>query len=426
MSARWRAAILCVLGITAGSAGLGVSLPLLAQDSSSCPLTLKQQVDSIHAFADIASFLTQEPRCVNCHGGVNPFIDGTGSDPDDEAAPKSRTAHGGGRIRRQRETAPDGTVLIESECMDCHNEMVPRRDGSKSVWMTAPGFLSFVDKDAPTLCKQIKRSTRTATEFMGHLKDDNGGNNFGGTAFKGDRALDKDRYDIPPAPPSISHTDLMRLGQAWVNAMDGSFQGDESCGCTVELEGQFSQKQQMAMAPSQFAAYGISATADYRTQGRLVWTSDPDSAQAHTFGDVASLFYVPTDGEITVTVDTEGKSAAGSCTYEGSKTFPIKSLPPAALEYLQLELAADGRYRLMLGMISKYLQFEVKRNCRIPVAPGFGGGTEIVNAAGIAIGKQEGTIVDDAVAGHTAAPITMGPISITGDWQFKSSPPSRP
>ena len=47
MSARWRAAILCVLGITAGSAGLGVSLPLLAQDSSSCPLTLKQQVDSV-------------------------------------------------------------------------------------------------------------------------------------------------------------------------------------------------------------------------------------------------------------------------------------------------------------------------------------------------------------------------------------------
>ncbi len=194
----------------------------------------------------------------------------------------------------------------------------------------------------------------------------------------------------------------------------------------TQYEGIFSQRQQMAIAPAAGAAYGMSATRNYKTDGRLVWTRERDNGRAHTFGEVDSTFYIPADGEITVRIDSEGKSVAGSCKYEGSKTFAVKDLPPAALQYLLLEVADDGRYRLMLGMISRYLQFEVKRKCRIPVAPGFGRGAEIVNDSGIVIGKQEGTIVDDAVAGRTAAPITMGPISITGDWQFKRNPPSRP
>jgi uncharacterized protein YndB with AHSA1/START domain len=98
--------------------------------------------------------------------------------------------------------------------------------------MTAPDFLSFVDKDATTLCKQIKRTSHTAKEFIGHLTDDNGGNNFTATAYNGDRALDKDRYgDIGPEPPSVSHPALLQLGQNWVAAMGGQFKGDQSCGC---------------------------------------------------------------------------------------------------------------------------------------------------------------------------------------------------
>ncbi len=117
--------------------------------------------------------------------------------------------------------------------------MVRRRDGSESTWFTAPDFLSFVGKDATTLCRQMKRATRTATEFLGHLQDDNGGNAFGPTAFKGDRGLDQTIYGpdkdspalVPAEPPSKTRAELMQMARNWVTAMGGSFKGDESCGC---------------------------------------------------------------------------------------------------------------------------------------------------------------------------------------------------
>lgn len=417
MAARRLAGLIGALGLAAGAAA--------AQDKASCPLSFKQQTDSIHAFDPIASFLTREPRCANCHGGVNPFIDGTGSDPEDENAPTSTTAHGGGRIQRQRDRAPDGTLLIENECLDCHNNLAPRRDGSKSVWMTAPGFLSFVGKDAPTLCRQIKRSTQTAEHFLGHLEDDNGGNNFGGTAFNGDRGLDPEVYDTPPAPPSISHAALMKLGHAWVDAMGGSFQGDETCGCELTLQGEFSQDGATSVTG---AAYGVGMNANYRITGRLLWAPRQDSPHDGTFGDVASTILVPRDGEIAVQAVSTGRSIAGSCKVEGSRKFAIKDLPPGALQYLTLEIAADGRYRLMLGMISMYLQFQATQDCSIRAAPGFpmpvpGGGKQavVVNDAGIVIGRQEGQLTDEGVIGRTAAPIVMGVHSFTGSWDFRAA-----
>ena len=36
---------------------------------------------------------------------------------------------------------------------------------SESRWMTAPEFLSFIGKDAPTLCKQIRGVLHTAETF---------------------------------------------------------------------------------------------------------------------------------------------------------------------------------------------------------------------------------------------------------------------
>jgi hypothetical protein len=137
---------------------------------------------------------------------------------------------------------------------------------------------------------------------------------------------------------------------------------------------------------------------------------------------------VPRDGEISVQTVSTGKSVAGSCKVEGSKAFAIKDLPPDALQYLTLEIAADGRYRLMLGMISKYLQFQATQDCSIRAAPGFpmpvpGGGKQaaLVNDAGIVIGRQEGQMTDDGVVGRTPAPIVMGVHSFTGSWEFKAA-----
>ena len=223
--------LIAVLGFVSALAQVRTS----AQNrAAACPLTDAQTSKSIDAFKQIANFLTTEPRCFNCHGGVNPFVDGTGLDPNDSTAPASKVTHRGGLVRRQGEKAPDGTPQIESGCSDCHNHMADRSGGGHSVWTTAPSFLSFVDKDATTLCRQIKRETGTAEHFLGHLEDDNGGNAFAKTAFIGDRGLDPDQYPEVtdhPQPPSISHPAVMQLARNWVAAMGGSFKGDESCGC---------------------------------------------------------------------------------------------------------------------------------------------------------------------------------------------------
>jgi hypothetical protein len=220
---------------TNAQGGAGGQSRTSSPSAAFCPLTDAQTAKSIDAFAKIANFLTTEPRCVGCHGGVNPFIKDTGLDPGDEPdspTPASRVVHGGGLIVRQRETTPDGVRLMEGECMDCHNNMVPKADGSPSTWTLAPNFLSFVDKDATTLCRQIKRATGNADHFLGHLENDNGGNAFALTAFKGNRGLDPDRYPlIVPKVPKISHETMMQMGRDWVAAMGGSFKGDEGCGC---------------------------------------------------------------------------------------------------------------------------------------------------------------------------------------------------
>ena len=219
------AGLLCLVLVPAG----------LAQEQAEpiCPLTKEQSQKSVDAFEKLYKFFTTEPRCVNCHGAVNPYIDGTGSDPEDGNAPPSTVEHGGGKQDHEKDSA--GAFLTDVGCMECHNHMAPRTNGSPSVWMTAPNFLSFVGKDAPTLCKQIKNaSTKGAKEFLGHMTDDNGGNNFTGTSYNGDRGLDRERFteaEVPTQKPSISHAQLMTMAHDWVDAMGGRFRGGLACGC---------------------------------------------------------------------------------------------------------------------------------------------------------------------------------------------------
>ena len=162
-------------------------------DGAICPLSESQTKKSMEAFSKIATAISKENRCLGCHGRVNPHIDGTGADPENADAVPSQFEHGAGKVDRK------------SDCNECHSKMARRtRDGSESVWMTAPDFLSFIGKDATTLCKQIRENLPSAKDFMGHLKDDNGGNNFAGTAFNGDRGLDRTMFpekEVPTGNP---------------------------------------------------------------------------------------------------------------------------------------------------------------------------------------------------------------------------------
>jgi len=175
-----------------------------------CPLSESQTQKSIEAFAKMVPTLTEEPRCVNCHGGIDPFAD--------------PTKHGG------------GTEDPKADCSQCHSEMPSKTSGVASKWRLALPEHSFVGKDATTLCKQMRSVFMQGADFVGHLIDDNGNSNFTETAFLGTRGLNQlgrslvDNYRDEP-PQKITHGGLVNLGLDWVNAMGGEFEGDESCGC---------------------------------------------------------------------------------------------------------------------------------------------------------------------------------------------------
>jgi hypothetical protein len=195
----------------------------------------------------------------------------------------------------------------------------------------------------------------------------------------------------------------------------------------LRYQGTFTQIGTMRSTPADFgtragdaARYAIGVSSTYTITGNLTWTRDP-ATRASTFGDEQSVFFVPTDGQIEIEVESEGHTLAGVCTQKGSKTFAIRDLPPGALQYLLLEVANDGRYRIWLGMVGSFLQFEVGSRCAI-------GGRSLketlaVNDASIVLGQQGGVATGEALVGELAAPIVDGPFRYTGSWNFKKPAP---
>jgi hypothetical protein len=175
-----------------------------------CPLSPAQTQKSIDAFAKMVPTFTQEPRCVNCHGGIDPFAD--------------PAAHGG------------GTQDPKSDCDDCHSDMPPKRGGAPSKWRLANPEHFFKGKDAKTLCKQMRGAFPQSVDFIGHLIDDNGNSKFTEVAFLGTRGLNEAGQALvkkyqPEPPKNITQGGLIDLAQDWIAAMGGEFQGDVSCGC---------------------------------------------------------------------------------------------------------------------------------------------------------------------------------------------------
>lgn len=337
---------------------------------------------------------------MNCHGGL---------DPTSEAHP------GADQIEPMQGS---DFAAFNAQCQMCHDGLPGWRQPG------APVF--FVGKSDEELCLQMKQFERTGEKFVEHIDNDHGEIQFIAAAFAGDRALGEGLrdYGLKVEPPPGTQAELTAKARNWVEHLGEAYSASKECGCVVKLEGSFSQFGQMSETGFNYAT---SMSANYRITGRLVWSPEQGASRARTFGDVASTFLVPSGGEINVELESTGRSEAGKCAVEGSKTFQITELPPMALNYLTLELAADGRYRLMLGMVSKYLEFQAKRNCSVRAAPGFpvalpgADGPQIVNSAGIVIGKQEGRVTDEGVVGQTPAPIVFGVHRYTGTWAFKAA-----
>ena len=197
------------------------------------------------------------------------------------------------------------------------------------------------------------------------------------------------------------------------------------------FEGTFTQTRTMnasgANLPAEARAlggdrYGIGASAKYEITGRLRWTVEEGSTRPSSFGDAGSTFYVPTDGEITVSIHGDGRSAAGVCTHDGEHTFRLADLPREALQYMVLEIGGDDRYKLWLSMVSYYLQFKVQGKCDFRGAARTEQ-TLDVNDAGIVLAQQEGVVTNGTAAGQTAAPIAIGYDRYEGRWEFRKVQP---
>jgi hypothetical protein len=209
------AAVACLLapGLTTVPSSLAQMNPLDKQSTSKntvCPLSEEQVKKSIDAFGKIVPTLTQEPRCVNCHGGVDPFA--------------SPTNHGG------------DTVDPSTDCDTCHSEMPAKSGGAPSKWRLATQAHFFKGKDAKTLCKQMRDVFKQGADFVGHLIDDNGNSKFTEVAFLGTRGLNEvgrdlvEHYKDEP-PQGITQGGLINLANQWIDAQGGEFKGDVDCGC---------------------------------------------------------------------------------------------------------------------------------------------------------------------------------------------------
>ena len=196
-------------------------------DDSECPLSDEQAQKSVEAFNKIAQVFTEQPRCVNCHGAVNPF------------GPNAYKTHGGGDFwpvmktepnpdTGEPETSPDIAASFR-QCQVCHNAF-------PGTWATPPPNLSFVGKDAFTLCTQQRDRFSDARDFITHIETDADPNNpFVQEAFTGRMGLNTIGRSLAkkyPAPPvGVTHQDLIQMAHDWVDALGGKFQGGRTCGC---------------------------------------------------------------------------------------------------------------------------------------------------------------------------------------------------
>ncbi len=262
-----------------------------------CPLSDAQTEKSIEAFGKIFPVLTGEPRCVNCHGGVNPFIDGVGDPSDPEA---SRFEHGGGKMD------------FEADCAVCHDAMAPKRDGSPSVWSVPDSGLFFIGRDAPTICEQIHADFRDHRDkFVEHLEDDVGRDNFVGTAFMGNRGLSEEQYpEIMPQRPRISLSALINLGKDWLAATGGEFKGDRDCGCKpLHYALRMTTKTEVKMPGVQMSSamepvdVPITFEDDGSFAGEAVVTFKGQSTMPGCTGQYSSSLTVRASGKLTGTED---------------------------------------------------------------------------------------------------------------------------
>jgi hypothetical protein len=356
--------------------------PVQAQESSSCPVPLDKQIKAVGAFAEMLPVF-RHPRCMNCHGGL---------DPMSEAHP--------GADQIEPNSNPE-------QCQQCH-------DGLPG-WMQPGDPVFFVGKSDEELCLQMKRFEKTGDEFIEHIHNDHGGIQFIAAGFAGDRALGEGLrdYSLTIEKPPGTQAELTARARKWVELLGEGYSASPECGCVVKLEGKFTYTDSLS---------GMMANVT-KVTGNLLWKPEEDGRRSSpTFGDVPSTFFRPAEGEVTVELQFKNMGiGGGSCEGEGKRTFSVDQMTRGALRYMQLEIAADGRYKFTLVIPDNpdsFPRWAFPAECKFPNITKQV--SQDVRYVSVVVGRQQGTLDEQGINGRLQTPIRRGPREINAEWSFKA------
>lgn len=227
------------------------AIPATAEDS--CRLTSAQKMKAVKAFKALSPIF-QDPRCVNCHGAVNPFVVDGGHpfyidivkeaqrflNPENPgAAPIEITGPGAaGELQGIREVSESQADISDTDlirqkarapmqlkCRKCH---VP-------AWDPLPMRENhFVGRSWKQICMHLKTSasTNAPDKFLGHMQDDPQVR----LGFQGVRGITEGgEVEVPGAePPAMSFNTMVKHANDWIDAMHAKFHPPAECGCEVE------------------------------------------------------------------------------------------------------------------------------------------------------------------------------------------------
>jgi hypothetical protein len=298
------------------------------QAANSCPLAVGDQVKAIAAFAKMIPVF-RHPRCSNCHGGVDPFVD-----------PKVGK-HGGEQM--------DEGDFEKGSCQDCHDQMIHGKIG----WNVAPPPMSWVNKSDEELCMQVRVMNPEADKYVGHIRDDNGGVPFTEVAFAGMRALNKGTDNaagitVIAEPPPGTLALMTQQAQDYVDAMGGSLVGTSECGCKLQPVEVHFESTMTIVTPR--------VTSTITGEGRVVLRLKPDPSSPGW--DVASDFR---GGTASITWSAVSISQPSGC--DGQVI--VQSSPPTEFRFW-LGLSGSPDVKLSLQILPGADLHKVLNRCRIP------------------------------------------------------------
>jgi hypothetical protein len=245
--------------------------------------------------------LFQHPRCLNCHGATNPMVGEEGIN------------HAGGRAEL-------------GQCTNCHTA----RGANGQGWdQLAPEDRTFVGKDAPTICRQVKRD-RPSFAIMTHAETDP----LIGFAFAGNKAIDDESPfvdEMKVEPPGMTRDQFVNLLRQWIT------EAGMSCGVSGSIVYDLSQSS--SRDGTQRTARGQTVTNSSRASERIAATVSIDRDRA-----TGDLDYEAMESGSTQPYDID------RCHHIDERSSYRRGHGPAETTF-RVELQADGSYTIRVELL---------------------------------------------------------------------------